>query len=221
MRDESSGVTQTGSSTGRSDDLPARNAEPEIGHQAPPIPERALQVLSGEVLALNFRFLLARALVAPLPRLAFSRLRAALYRAAGLHIGEGTLILGTLDLGGPGNAAPRLTIGARCMLNTPLFIDLNDRVSIGDDVNIGNHSTLITSTHLVGWRPRRAGQLKTGPVVLEDGCWLGAGVTVLPGVTVGRGAVIAAGAVVTADIPPDTLAGGIPARVIKSLPDAP
>ena len=83
---------------------------------------------------------------------------------------------------------------------------------------IGHHSVLITSSHELGGPARRAGSLKTAPVVIEDGCWLGAGVTVLPGVTIHRGAVIAAGAVVAADVPPNTLAGGVPARLIKTLP---
>jgi acetyltransferase-like isoleucine patch superfamily enzyme len=182
---------------------------------------RAKQVLRGEVENVSARLLLLRALVAPLPRLAFSRLRTGIYRTAGLQVGPGTLILGALDLGGGPHAARRLHIGARCMLNTPLFIDLNDEVRIEDEVNIGHHSTLITSSHKVGDSNRRAGMLQTAPVVLEKGCWLAAGVTILPGVTVGHGAIIAAGSVVTSDVPPNTLAGGVPAKVIKPLPERP
>jgi maltose O-acetyltransferase len=51
-------------------------------------------------------------------------------------------------------------------------------------------------------------------VVIEDHAWLGTRAMVLPGVTVGRGAVVAAGAVVTKDVPPYTIVGGVPARVI-------
>lgn len=47
--------------------------------------------------------------------------------------------------------------------------------------------------------------------------WLGANVTVLPGVTIGDGAIIAAGAVVTKDVPENTIAAGVPARMIKEI----
>jgi maltose O-acetyltransferase len=185
--------------------------------QVPRRVTRAIEVAKGEVANLSPTLLVSRALVTPLPRLAFSRLRAGIYRASGLRVGPGTLILGTLDLGGTGRAYERLSIGARCMLNTPLFLDLNDDIHIHDEVNIGHHCKLITSSHLVGAPIRRAGLLKTAPIVLEVGCWLGAAVTILPGVTVGRGAVVATGAVVTSDVPPNTLVGGVPARVLKSL----
>lgn len=58
---------------------------------------------------------------------------------------------------------------------------------------------------------------KTGDVVIGEDCWLGINVTVLSGVHIGRGSVIAAGAVVSKDIPPYSLAVGIPAKVIKSV----
>ncbi|MBA2748254.1 MAG: acyltransferase, partial [Tatlockia sp.] len=53
-------------------------------------------------------------------------------------------------------------------------------------------------------------------VVIEDNCWLGYGVKVLDGVTIGEGSVIGAGAVVTKDIPPYSVAVGVPAKVVRS-----
>ena len=52
-------------------------------------------------------------------------------------------------------------------------------------------------------------------VVVEEDVWIGVNVTLLSGVTIGRGAIVAAGAVVTKDVPPYSIAGGVPARFIK------
>jgi len=56
-----------------------------------------------------------------------------------------------------------------------------------------------------------------GRVVIEDGAHIGIGAIIMPGVTIGKGAVIGAGSVVTKDIPPYSVAVGVPARVIKVL----
>lgn len=53
---------------------------------------------------------------------------------------------------------------------------------------------------------------------IEDDCWIGANAVILPGVTIGRGSTIGAGAIVSRDVPPYSIAVGIPARVVKKLP---
>jgi maltose O-acetyltransferase len=55
------------------------------------------------------------------------------------------------------------------------------------------------------------------PIRIGSGVWIGGGAIVLPGVTIGDGAVIGAGSVVTRDVPPETLAVGNPARIVRSL----
>lgn len=55
------------------------------------------------------------------------------------------------------------------------------------------------------------------PVTIEDGCWIGGGVIILPGITIGKGSVIGAGSVVTKNIPPDSLAAGNPCKVIRKI----
>jgi acetyltransferase-like isoleucine patch superfamily enzyme len=62
--------------------------------------------------------------------------------------------------------------------------------------------------------PMRFQQGIYGPVVIEEDCWIGSHAVILKGVTIGAGAVVAAGAIVTKDIPPYTIAAGVPARVI-------
>lgn len=55
------------------------------------------------------------------------------------------------------------------------------------------------------------------PVYIEDDCWIGGNVVILPGVRIGKGSTIAAGAVVTKDIPPYSVAMGAPAKVRKTI----
>jgi maltose O-acetyltransferase len=58
---------------------------------------------------------------------------------------------------------------------------------------------------------------ESAPVIIEENVWLGGRVIVLPGVTIGAGSAVGAGSVVTHNIPPRSLAVGVPARVIKNL----
>ena len=145
------------------------------------------------------------------------RARARLYKAAGLNVGRGTLLAGPIQFGMTGDPCRNIVIGAGCFLNSPLFIDAAARVTIGNNVSVGHHTVIITSGHALGTAEFRAGPLQTAPVAIEDGVWIAAGVTLLPGVTIGRGAVVAAGAVVTKDVAPNTLVGGIPAKLIRAL----
>lgn len=104
-----------------------------------------------------------------------------------------------------GNKEESLTIGHFC--------------SIAADVSFilgGNHSYcgLSTFPFLAKYFDTIEAETK-GPIVIEDDVWIGNGVTVLSGVCIGQGAVIAAGSVVSKDIPPYSIAGGNPAKVIK------
>ena len=93
------------------------------------------------------------------------------------------------------------------------FYDLGG-LDIGDDVMIGPNVSLITSGHPLEPSQRRAGVVAK-PIVIERNVWIAAGATIIGGVTVGENSVVAAGSVVTKDVPPNTLVGGNPARVIR------
>lgn len=60
-------------------------------------------------------------------------------------------------------------------------------------------------------------KLISAPVVVENGAWLGEGCVILKGVKVGERAVVGANAVVTKDVPPFTVVGGVPARIIRKI----
>jgi acetyltransferase-like isoleucine patch superfamily enzyme len=95
------------------------------------------------------------------------------------------------------------------------FYDLGG-LDIADDVLIGPNVSLITSGHPLEPSRRRA-FTTARPIVIERNVWIAAGATVIGGVTIGENAVVAAGSVVTTDVPPNTLVGGNPARVIRSI----
>ncbi|WP_299092008.1 DapH/DapD/GlmU-related protein [uncultured Microbacterium sp.] len=107
------------------------------------------------------------------------------------------------------------TIGDRVFINRDAYIRPN--TTIGNDVSLGPFVRLITDSHDIGPSHKRAGRPRHDPIVIGDGTWIGASVTVLGGVTIGRGCVVAAGALVTADVPANTLVGGVPARHIRDL----
>lgn len=89
-------------------------------------------------------------------------------------------------------------------------------INIADDVMIGPNVSLITSGHPVE-PSRRRDFVIAKPIVIERNVWIAAGVTIIGGVTVGENSVVAAGAVVTRNVPANTLVGGNPARVIRSI----
>jgi acetyltransferase-like isoleucine patch superfamily enzyme len=89
-------------------------------------------------------------------------------------------------------------------------------IDIADDVMIEPNVSLITSSHPIPPSQRRAGVIAR-PIVIERNVWIAAGATIIGGVTVGENSVVAAGSVVTRDVPPNTLVGGNPARVIRSI----
>jgi len=142
-------------------------------------------------------------------------LRAWILRKRDIQICQGVRIAG----GGRFIGRGRMTVGEQTWLGPyGLYVTHPDAsIQIGARCDIGPEVCFVTGTHDVGDASRRAGKGKAQPIFVGDGCWLGARVTVLGGTSIGEGSVIAAGAVVAADIPPHTLAGGVPAKVIRHL----
>jgi acetyltransferase-like isoleucine patch superfamily enzyme len=108
----------------------------------------------------------------------------------------------------------RLTVGDHVAVNCGVSIDVWHEVRIGNKVMIApNVSILDDNRHEL----EPGSPLSNGPIVVGDNVWIAGNVTILSGVTIGSGSVIAGHTVVTRDVPPNSLAGGSPARVIKSL----
>lgn len=95
-------------------------------------------------------------------------------------------------------------------INSNCKIRCHKSITIGDDCAISHDFTIMDSNaHSLN------GDRKTLPVEIKNHVWIGTRVTILSGVTIGEGAVIAAGSVVTKDVPPFSVVGGNPAKVIK------
>lgn len=88
-------------------------------------------------------------------------------------------------------------------------------ISLGHVVSVSRRAFLCTASHDISDIVR---PLKTAPIRIGNGVWIGAEAYVGPGVTIGDGAVIAARAVVVKDVPAWTVVGGNPAKVIKNRP---
>lgn len=110
------------------------------------------------------------------------------------------------------NPNGKLFLGTGYM-NYNSVIDCSKSITIGRNVKISENVMIRDSDNhvLIG-----SGKDQDAPIVIEDDVWICMNVTILKGVRIGRGSVVASGAVVTKDIPPYSLAGGVPAKVLKN-----
>lgn len=151
-----------------------------------------------------------------------------------MNIGNNSLIIGSQEFTGGGKVfignntrisrwcvfreyGGTIKIGDNCSINSFCHISGNGGVEIGNNVLIATQCVLISANHNfentgIPISEQRETREK---IKIEDDVWLGAGVKVLAGVTIGRGSVIGAGAVVTKDIPPFSIAVGVPAKVVR------
>lgn len=92
-------------------------------------------------------------------------------------------------------------------------------VTIGNHVNLAQSITVTALNHNFDDANKRIDEqgVSTSQTVIDDDVWIGANAVILPGVTIGTHSVVAAGAVVTKDVPPHSLVGGVPAKIIKKI----
>jgi len=131
-----------------------------------------------------------------------------------VDVGAGCDLRAGVDLSPFGGS---IRLGRHVFVGAYVVIYGHGGVEIGDHSLISMHCCVVSSNHTI---PGRDALIRNSPDILLPvkigrDVWLGAGVTVLGGVTIGDGCVVGAGSVVTNDLPPYTIAAGIPARVVR------
>jgi acetyltransferase-like isoleucine patch superfamily enzyme len=125
------------------------------------------------------------------------RVRIEGYRRRGLQISDDCELNGTPDFG-----------------SEPFLISIGKHVRMSADIHFVTHDGATwVFRHLPGYEE----VIKFGRIVVHDNCFIGMGAIILPGVSIGPNAVVAAGSLVTKDVPPNTIVGGNPARVLTTV----
>lgn len=141
--------------------------------------------------------------------------------AGGVRIGSYTGIARNLSLhcgGATGEYSESFfTIGEHSYIGPNAVLGPSGGIEIGSYVLIGPGLTIISENHRFDDLDRSIYEqgVEPGKVVIADNCWIASNVTILAGVILGEGCVVAAGAVVTRDVPPQSVVGGVPARVLR------
>jgi putative colanic acid biosynthesis acetyltransferase WcaF len=136
------------------------------------------------------------------------RLKRAVLRLFGAHIGTGVIIKPGVHVKYPW----RLRVGDNCWLGERCWIDNMEDVTLGDNVVVSQGAYLCTGNH--DWSDPGMG-LTPQPVVIEDGAWIGAFARVAPGTRIGEESILVLGAVSLADTEPRGIYAGNPAELVR------
>lgn len=101
-------------------------------------------------------------------------------------------------------------VGVNCMIKKAI---IGNGVMMGPEVVFIVHNHRFDDIQIPMWKQ---GYIESDPVIVEDDVWIGTRAIVMPGIRIGKGSIVGAGAVVTKDIPPYSIVGGNPAKIIKS-----
>jgi acetyltransferase-like isoleucine patch superfamily enzyme len=138
-------------------------------------------------------------------------MRALLSQITGTEIDESSAVFPPFHI----NYGRHTKIGKNVFINFDcVFLDFGG-ITIEDGVFIAPKVSLLTEGHPLAAASRHS--LTVAPIHIKANAWIGASATILQGVTIGENAVVATGAVVSKDVPDNTVVGGIPAKIIKTL----
>jgi carbonic anhydrase/acetyltransferase-like protein (isoleucine patch superfamily) len=140
-----------------------------------------------------------------------------LYPCSDITVGDGTRIGKRCVFQGSRNASIRL--GQRVSLNDGCYLTSLYSIDIGAGTSIGEYTSIRDYNHAYGSAdiPLKEQGYTGAPIRIGREVWIGRGCMILPGVEIGDGAIVGANSVVTKSVPPRTVVGGVPARVIKQI----
>jgi len=159
----------------------------------------------------------AMAITARMNRLTFEdaeEIRALFSQLIGKEVDKGFSLIPPFYTAG----GDEIRLGKNVFINQNCTLYDLGGLDIGDDVMIAPNVNIITAGHPLAPSRRRAATIGE-PITIARNVWIAAGATIVGGVTVGENSVVAAGSVVTRNVPPNTLVGGNPARVIRAIAD--
>ena len=110
-----------------------------------------------------------------------------------------------------------IILGENVFINSNCYFMDGAKITVGDNVFIGPSCGFYTANHPLDYQTRNQGIEQALPILIGNNVWLGGNVIVLPGVKIGDGCVIGAGSVVTKDIEANSIATGVPCKVIKKI----
>jgi len=131
-------------------------------------------------------------------------------------IGKYAIIRPSNIYGGPIGAG--LTMGDNSNIGPYNYIGCSGKITIGNNVMLAPRVSIYAENHVFDHPDAliRDQGVEKKEVIIEDDCWIAANSILLAGVTIGKGSVVAAGSVVTENVPPYSVVGGVPAKLIKS-----
>lgn len=110
-----------------------------------------------------------------------------------------------------------IVLGKNVFINSNCYFMDGAKITVSDNVFIGPSCGFYTANHPLDYQTRNQGIEQALPILIGNNVWLGGNVIVLPGVKIGDGCVIGAGSVVTKDIEANSIATGVPCKVIKKI----
>ncbi|WP_319802284.1 acyltransferase [Flavobacterium sp. N1736] len=128
-----------------------------------------------------------------------------------------------IDKFGDQKFTPSIKIGNNVTFNTDIHIGCINAITIGDNclfasrIFISDHNHGETTAEMLQMFPMKRPLISKGAIVIKNNVWIGEGAAIMPNVTIGENSIIAANAVVTKDVPPNCVAAGVPAKIIKEI----